>query len=643
MKRWLWVAVAAVAVFVVGAMVLRWRIQSVQREVRQEVVSRESLPFDARAIMPEGDGGFEWLVGPSIFTAAARFQDHLYLAGSEGLFEYELNGRMSKEFRIGRELPRTALTCLATAMLADAHGPELLIGTDGEGLLAFDGNGFRQIAARDPLARTLTALLPLENGTVLMGTSKRGVLAYDGHRLHSFHETLARAAVTALAGNGSDLWVGTQEQGVLHWSAGTMTAMGEADGLPDARVNVIALAPGRAYVATPAGVAELRDGKFARVIAAGVFARSLLAERDGLYIGTEDQGVVHVPLVVSVRSVGFGRAESGAETLVGAQPVQQILRLDGQEIYALMQGGMFQHRAGESGWSRVLGAEPEVLSDGNISALAVDKSGRLFVGYFDHGLDELDPSLRRKLHLEDDQVFCVNRIIAGASPGVTAVATSNGLVLFDELGRKRQILRKADGLMADAVTDVAPLEHGMAVATPAGLTIFDENGARGMNAFHGLVNNHLYALGVRGRKMIAGTLGGFSVLEGDRVMASFNTSNSGLKHNWTTAVAPVANEWFVGTYGAGVMKFDGTKVEPFDFAMKGIEVNDNTILITQTHVLAGTTRDGLLIFDRESQRWHAVMKGLPSSNVTALAEHEGTLYIGTSNGLVRIREGALRP
>ena len=55
-----------------------------------------------------------------------------------------------------------------------------------------------------------------------------------------------------------------------------------------------------------------------------------------------------------------------------------------------------------------------------------------------------------------------------------------------------------------------------------------------------------------------------------------------------------------------------------------------------THVFAGTLSRGLLVYDRQSGRWHAFDDGLPSRNVTALAFDGDTLYVGTDNGVVRI-------
>jgi ligand-binding sensor domain-containing protein len=130
----------------------------------------------------------------------------------------------------------------------------------------------------------------------------------------------------------------------------------------------------------------------------------------------------------------------------------------------------------------------------------------------------------------------------------------------------------------------------------------------------------------------------------DQVVANVTTASSGLKHNWVTAIVQVDTDWFVGTYGAGVMRVtaDG-KVEPMEVATAPVEVNPNAMLTTKDHVFAGTLSNGLYVFDRKRQKWWTVNTGLPSMNVTALAEIGGYIYVGTENGLVRVPESRLQP
>jgi ligand-binding sensor domain-containing protein len=179
----------------------------------------------------------------------------------------------------------------------------------------------------------------------------------------------------------------------------------------------------------------------------------------------------------------------------------------------------------------------------------------------------------------------------------------------------------------------------MTLATPAGITFLTPGGARSIYAFHGLVNNHVYTLGAEGTRLLVGTLGGLSLLDQGQVRTNYTTANSGLQANWITALARVGDEWFVGSYGGGIFRLDSTgRCQRFSDATEAFVVNPNAMLATGQRVYAGTLERGLYVYDRALGRWSDVVAGLPSPNVTALAVHNGYLYIGTDNGLVRIPE-----
>jgi ligand-binding sensor domain-containing protein len=322
----------------------------------------------------------------------------------------------------------------------------------------------------------------------------------------------------------------------------------------------------------------------------------------------------------------------------GISGAQQIFS-QGESLYVVTRSALYQKEGQRGAWRRVLSPEAPTLADRNISSLAIDERKRLWVGYFDHGLDLADTSLRSATHYEDDNIFCINRILPNTANGMVAVATANGLVLFDQLGRKQQVLGRTDGLLADHVTDAALYGSGMVLATPAGLTFLDSAGPRSLYAFHGLVNNHVYAVAADGKEVIAGTLGGISVLENENVAANYTVATRGLSHNWVSAIVRTGNDWVIGTYGGGIVRLmaDG-HFEPFDIATAKFEVYPNAMLATDQHILAGTLGKGLYVYNRSTNRWSVISAGLPSLTVTALAAGNGAIYVGTDNGLVRIPE-----
>lgn len=661
-----------------AAGVVYWHASRVLQQSKQQVNSESRIPFvTVRLSRHPGSGQddiFKPIGSPAVFNDAAIYRGHLYLCGPSGLYEYNSSGTMTAVYHVGQDLPPAPLVGMTVGIPAGSNSRELLIATDGQGLLEFNGHSFKQIRPEGRAYRNLTAVLPLATGRILLGTAKKGLLVYDGKQLSPYQSGFIHLHITALAGHESDLWIGTIAQGVWRWHNGEITrftatlegqeetsparernraaSSSRAAGpvLPDPQVLCIAVSGGRTFVGTPMGVAEFNRGKFERVLAEGFSARSLLVHGQTLDVGTLSEGVVPVHL-------RGGPAPPGAiaETMPKSEAslhgqVRRMLDVGGK-VDVLAQGGLYSTNGMDAGWSRVTHTGNAVLTSRNISALAVGPRGRLWVGYFDRGLDILQLNTNggsspvRSRHVENDHVFCINRIVPDRESGVTAVATANGLVMFNSNGSPRQVIGRSDGLLSSYVSDVILRPGGMDISTAGGITFIDAEGARSVYAFEGLVNNHVYTLGWNSGRLLAGTLGGLSVLGGGRnhaVEANYTTFNSGLKQDWITAIAPVGNGWFVGTYGKGVFRFDKSgNWQPLISTAGRFDVNFNAMLVTPTRVYVGTLARGMYVYNRASGRWTDVTEGLPSLNVTAFAESGGKIYVGTDNGLVQFRESNL--
>jgi len=595
-------------------------------------VRREGdVAFEMRRLGSAENAGFQVVSSPAMFRDAAFFDGQLYVSGPAGLFAYSADGTLRRSWRAGTDLPAAPLGTMAVGRLRGASAPELMIATDGEGVLLLDADGaVRQLRPVDETAREVTAVLPLATGDLLIGTRRRGLLVWDGQRMKVFQPGLAKLQVTALAADAGGFWVGTQDNGVMHWNAGTAEHFGVNEGMPDVQVESVAVRRNLVFVGTPVGVEEFVNGRPQRVVGKDLFVQALLPEQHDLTVATMDEGLRTVALDGRVRVSGAGAVTDAVQAFVEGEDAS---------VFAVLRDRV-RRREADGGWVDVVRSEPTALTDGNVSALGFDADGRLWVGYFDRGLDIV--SVDRTQHVEDGHVFCVNRIALDPVRQTMAVATANGLVLFDREAKPRQVMTRRDGLIADHVTDVVFRPNGMTLATPAGLTFVDAGEApQSLYAFEGLVNNHVYALGVQSDgETLAGTLGGLSVLQHEAVARNLTAANSGLKHNWVTAIVLDDRDgWDVGTYGAGVMQVshDGmVKAVTPEFV-----VNPNAMLRTRTHLLVGSLSDGLWVETLATGKWSDVLRGLPSKNVTALAERDGVVYVGTENGLVKIAEGSL--
>lgn len=150
---------------------------------------------------------FAPVLSPADFESAVEFNGDLYVCGSSALFKYS-QGILKQTWAAGRELPPTRLLTLAVRM--GIGNPELWIATGGAGILIYDGGTFHQLLPEEPELRKISALLPLANGRVLVGTPERGLFSSDGKSLQLFHSQLSKVEVTALGGDENQFWVGTR-------------------------------------------------------------------------------------------------------------------------------------------------------------------------------------------------------------------------------------------------------------------------------------------------------------------------------------------------------------------------------------------------------------------------------------------------
>jgi ligand-binding sensor domain-containing protein len=632
-RRWRGILAIVLSTPVLAIALVLWRASHAKEEAASEVLSKSEFPFRVIPVDRVAPAAVDPLEAVPAFRDLAAYKEMIAVSARAGLFLYGRNGALIRSYRAGIELPSAELGSMSTGIAAGSAEPELFIATRGEGLLVFNGTRFRQILPADSRLRTVTSVLVLGSGRILLGTERQGLLVFDGRRLAAFHRRLTTAHITAIAGNDGNLWIGTLQDGVFHHRAGQLDELLAA--LPDPQVLSITVDHDASYVGTPLGVVEFRGAQRRRTLADGFLARAVARSGETLQVGTQDEGIVDVPL--QSRPGPRDPSETGA-------PAVSILRLANLEgdMYAVGESAIYRYDPAPKRWRIVLTAGPALMADRNVASLALS-AGRLWIGYFDRGLDVVDASLEHAVHHESDTLFCINRIVADTENGRTAVATANGLVLFDSGAQPRQVMGRKDGLLADHVTDVAFRGAGMVVATPAGLSFVDHSGVGSLYAFHGLVNNHVYTVATQGAQVVVGTLGGLSVLDNDTVRTNYTTANSHLKHNWITALARMGDDWFAGTYGAGVLRLDASgEWHSFPELNGGFVVNPNAMAVSGGQLYAGSLDLGLFVFDRATGRWTNTVAGLPSRNVTAIAAGNGYVYVGTDNGLVRIAEGALR-
>jgi ligand-binding sensor domain-containing protein len=229
------------------------------------------------------------------------------------------------------------------------------------------------------------------------------------------------------------------------------------------------------------------------------------------------------------------------------------------------------------------------------------------------------------------------------------IGGSKGLVRFGP-DFSRSAWTTDDGLISNEVNHIVRLCSGeLAIATGGGLSIVDGGTIRSIYAFHGLINNRVFALqpmpvaDAGGEEVLAaGTLGGISLVSRYQVVAQITPENSRLPVHWITALLGFEGSLLIGTYGGGLALRgpNGDWIEMPEMLTK-LEINPNALWLDSDLLLAGTLDRGMAVLRRTEGEWELIGEGLSSLNVTAFSADEERIFIGTDNGIVVVDKGRL--
>ncbi len=594
---------AAAALVVAGAAVL---YLSLRRSVDRAVSEART---EAAGRGPGAELVFEtaWPVRPSVraravtrplpVNDAVSWQGALVLATDGGLV-------------IRRDLHTVALTAIdglpGTRTNCLALWRDLLFAGTDDGVAVIDSKRLRSYRFKDPRADKITCLLPL-GGAMLAGTQGGGLLEYRGGEFR-FAAALAdepELMVSALCPFEGGIAVGTWKSGVIVVSGGQKTRLGEDAGVLEP-VTALASSGNRLLIGSPLALQEWRRGQAVSVVLPDTYVSSVAAAGDDIVLAALDQGIIRI---------------SGRD--IKKQPlgwmVKKAVVLD-NSLTAIGEGGLETVAGGPDNAPRLFEAEARALSENRLTAAAAGPEGDLWIGTFEHGVDVMGPDYSLRAHLAEPGFEAVDCIRPSESEGLMYVGTSRGVLVYSGM-RLAGKITKEDGLIGETVFDVLPLANGgLAIATNRGITFRAASGLESITAFNGLVNNHVYALAQIGDIMAAGTLGGLSLVQGRRALASFTAADSPLGHNWITALAEDGARLYVGTFGGGVsaMQKDGKWLPSFS-ALGRLNVNQNAMIIADNRLVAGTFESGLFVIDPETGEDREWKGGLTSPNVTGIA------------------------
>ncbi len=601
------------------------RVQDVIEETRTEAL--EVSPgaelvgeMDFYAPAPDGVQSFFRLLPAADMVS---WNERLVLATGGGLLIYKDGVRLHLSSLNG--LPGTEVTCLATWL------DQLLVGTT-DGLAILDEKTVRSYRFADAKANHISCLLSTDSG-VLIGTQGGGLLHYDGSSI-GYHPALRDARelmVSALSFRDDGFAVGTWRSGVFFIDDSSIVGGVRGQGLIDP-VTALLETDSNLLIGSPVALQALKADGGLSVIMPDVNVSSMLLGDGAIWIAAGSDGVITL--------------DGEDMTFSPARDEIMNVRSVGGEVYALGVGGV--SRVTEEGLEPLpeyVSSQDQELVDNHLTSLAAAPPDKLWIGTFEKGVQTIESfGDGGEAFLEPD-FGAVNRVVPNVADGKIYVATNRGALVYSS-GVLIDAVTREDGLIGEAVFDVLPLAGGeVAYATNKGVTIQGAGGFRSLYAFHGLVNNHVYCLAEFQGKIAAGTLGGLSFIEDDRVIKSYTMDDSPLRHNWINALVASPETLYVGSFGGGVVALTG-EMEWLDLSgpMDKANVNPHALLLEADRLYAGVFGQGLYSLNLESGKWSACRGPLPSRNVTGLARWTGvggreSLAIATDAGLIMAGPG----
>ena len=415
-------------------------------------------------------------------------------------------------------------------------------------------------------------------------------------------------------------------------------------------VAALAVADGALWAGTAAGLYRLDGGAFERVtLEPGVSAEvtSLYADGTQLWIAT---------------TAGLYVREGATVKHLGGGELRRVTRLDGEIVAASLGAGLVRvdrgrlvavvgaprelvlaqaiaERAGaacagglDGLWLRARAEAPWIAArtaagppSNDISALAVAGT-QLWVGTFDRGLSVYEAGAWRRV---TDRAIDprINALLVDAK-GRLWIATAAGLSVID--GARISQLTRRDGLPGRSVLALAQLRDGrILIGTTSGAAIIGDGRPVVLASKQHVEAKNVWAVteDEEGWLWLGTTTGLFRGRAEDASWTRYSVATGHLRDDWVMALAARDHALWVGTYKAGITRFDAAGGD----TPMAVPVGEGWInpggLRWVGDTLYAATMEGLRVGAR-------ALQGVPGRDVTATATLGTTLWIATRRGLV---------
>ena len=428
-----------------------------------------------------------------------------------------------------------------------------------------------------------------------------GQIAIDGRRDDACHG-LPDAHPTAIAAYRDGFAVAFRDGPVEYWEGGSYAPL---PGAPGGLVRALSSQGDALYIGTQSGLFRWRDlGDVVSILASelgGAAVSALATEDDGTtLVGTDEKGL-------------WAISSDGAHT--------EQRRRSAVGCFRRQQGRLVAEAPGHACSAPLFAG---TLPSAHVTALVVHEN-RVTVGTFDRGVFTVD-ARGTATPLKDAPLHVNALAVSGAT---LFIGAANG---FFVASGDDGVARISLGTPEPHVNDLTVARDGSVwLATNHGLLSWSEGALSHLDVRDGLPSPLVYSVAQSDDGAVwAGTARGLYRMHGAEAEV-FGTANGQLPHDWVTAVIADGAGVYAGTYNAGVVRIDAQGGSRTVHSFESAWINPHGLLRIDGAIFAATAGGGLFSTDGKSE------ERLPSSDVTAAVEHDGALWVGTRQGLLRRR------
>ena len=489
----------------------------------------------------------------------------------------------------------------------------------------------------------ITSILQDTNGNLWIGTDGAGIIRYDGLNFTQYttQQGLSNNFIYCmLEDKYENLWFGTYGSGVIKYAGFHFTSYTENNGLLNNYVySMMEDKIGNLWFGTKVGIMKFKNDNIEYLIPQNVDSvnciKSILEDNFGnIWFGTEQNGVLKYD---GVHFTNYKKRTG----LIGNQVNAMIQSKSGEILFGTENGitifndNTFKVMSG-------LNAKNKIFK-GEISSLHEDKDGVKWIGTIGDGIYKLNHTqlihITKDLGLNSDQIstFLEDNI------GNLWIGTDGGGIMKYNSNTAYHFTTK-DGLNSDLIFCTAKDNFGnMWFGTyGGGITKFDGNNFENYTIEQGLINNFVRSIMVDKQQNVwIGTEEGVSKFDG-KYFFNF-TKKDGLCHNNILSILEDKDQniWF-GTFGGGVSRYNGVDFTSFN-TEQGLKSNVIKSLYEDRDgdIWMGTIGGGVGKFKGEKIIAITKQDGLCDNNIFSIVQdNDNNMWFCSLGGGISVLTGS---